>query len=594
MQLRTLAAPLAACVALLPLGTAMNCDSGLRQFYTSIPGHLEPHTPGAPGVVPSAKLQALLGPSPDLNKVHYVRTLDASDEPVDVILILIPGFLGGATSLDPLARDLVNAVGPRLEVWAVDRRPNQLEDQLGGLHARIGADQGNLDAIIEGAQFYFSDTDNLPADDFPGPGDFDLDQDGVFDDQTPLVDRFHVSRLPIVFEQDDVRFLAHWGIDLYMRDWKLLVEKARQKVGEDGLVLLGGHSQGTSWATIFAAYDFDPGPGVDAGHARIDGVILLEGGGVRPPPCTQSGTPPPPATAADYLSEIAALEQPGGPEVFMEQLVLGGAPVLKLTDLGTVGQVASVAGYFDPDGASLIQRTPVFDPVGSIIGFLLSSPATNLAIAGMFLDDDFSANPAFRAGMGFSDNGPNFLSSGIYRAEPATSGPLRTWKNYDDPTLPTCPPHARNENSIDGTGCALNFTANPGDREVSDAFTFLRTQFEVNNGFEWYFLSGRVSVDFRFCNDSSALGDESLLAITQNANVDVPVLGIGGGNGLTPTVTAYDTYFNSIATPAGDKKAFVLPGYAHVDVTIAAANESVPLIADFIAQIEVGANPIFP
>jgi pimeloyl-ACP methyl ester carboxylesterase len=569
--------------------TGFTCSfSGLRQVYTSIPGHPEPHTPGAPGVPVGPKLAALLGPDADLNRVHYVKTLIAPDTgPVDVVIVLIPGFLGGATTFDPLARDLVTAVGARLQVWAVDRRPNQLEDQLGGQHARIGADQGDLDAIIEGAQFYFPDTDVDPLGDFPGPGDLDVDQDGVLDDQAPLVDRFGVSRLPVLFEQDDVRFLAYWGIDLYMRDWKLLVDEARQRVGEHGLVLLGGHSQGTAWATIFAAYDFDPGPGVVAGHDLVDGLILLEGGGIRPP----SGTPP---TQQEYLDQVAALEASGGPPNFMENLVLGGAPVLKLTDLGTVGQVASVAGFFDPDAASLIQRTPVFDPAASIVGALLSSPATNQAIAGMFLDDDFSLNAAFRAGMGFSDNGPNFLSLGIYRALPATSGPLRTWKRFDDPTLPTCPPHLRNENPTGGVGCALNYTASSGDREVTDIDTFLRTQFEVNNGFEWYFLDGHVSLDFAYGNDSSSLGDESLLAITRNAAVDIPVLGIGGSNGLTPTTSAFSTYFGSIATPAGDKQAFILPGYAHVDVINAAANEAVPLIVDFVGQLEAGASPVFP
>ena len=114
------------------------------------------------------------------------------------------------------------------------------------------------------------------------------------------------------------------------------------------------------------------------------------------------------------------------------------------------------------------------------------------------------------------------------------------------------------------------------------------------NGFEWYFLDGHVSLDFAYGNDSSSLGDESLLAITQNASMSKPVLGIGGGNGLTPTVNSYNVYFGSIATAAGNKKAFILPGYAHVDPLIAHTNEAVPLIVSFLQQIEAGANPVFP
>ena len=64
-----------------------------------------------------------------------------------------------------------------------------------------------------------------------------------------------------------------------------------------GVVLLGGHSQGTTWASTFAAYDFDPDPsGVEAGYSLIDGLLLLEGGGVGP----GSATKP---TLAQYQSD---------------------------------------------------------------------------------------------------------------------------------------------------------------------------------------------------------------------------------------------------------------------------------------------------
>jgi len=556
----------------------------LRQEYTSIRGLREPHTPGAPGVPIPQKLLDLHGKHVDLNQVHFVRTwLDRAPVRPDTILILIPGFLGGATTFDPLARDLVEAGGGRIEVWAVDRRPNQLEDRLGALHAAAGAEQGDPDAIFEGAQFYFPDTDGGIEGVFPEPGDdFDLDLDGDFDPQLPLEDAFGAVRGPIFFEQDDVRFAAHWGIDLYMRDWKILVEHARRVVHKKGRVIFGGHSQGTAWASIFAAYDFDPGAQVEAGHQQIDGLILLEGGGIRPP----SGTPP---TRSEYLDALADLESPGGGEIFMESLVLGGIPVLRLTDLGTIGEVASVAGFFDPGAPALIQRTPIFG--SSLLAFLLGAPASNQAIAGLFLDDDFSANPAFRGTLGFIDaTGPNFFAAGlgVYIANPHLDGSLRTWTRFDEP-LPACPPHTRN----DGVGCAINLNVNPGDREVSDIDTFLRTQFEVQNGFEWYFLSGRVSLDFAYGNDSSSLGDESLLAITQNANVAVPVLGIGGGNGLAPSAAAFATYFGSIATPADDKKACILAGYAHVDPLIAEQNEAVPLILDMIDAIASG-SPLGP
>ncbi|MBW2236204.1 MAG: hypothetical protein JRG85_12515, partial [Deltaproteobacteria bacterium] len=568
MPARVAAIAVLSILLIAPMGKCWR-DGSVVQKNASIAGHLEPNTPGAPGVTPSAKLQALLGSDPDLNQVSYVRTWRRPTEAGDlgrpeVVIILIPGFLGGASTFDPLARDLALQSNGRISVWAVDRRPNQMEDQLGGNHARDGAQDGNLDAIAEGAQFYFSDTNSPPLDDFPGPNDLDINLNGIENSQAPLTDGFGNERLPILFTQDDLRpFMAHWGIDLYMRDWKLLVDKARALVGEDGVVLLGGHSQGTTWASIFAAYDFDLTGGVDPGHTHIDGLILLEGGGVRPVGCSSTA---PPADATEYLAQIVALEAPGGPDVFLDTLEIGGIPTIAMTDLGTIGQVASIAGVFDPDAPALIQRTPVFG--GGLLALFFLAPTTNQTIAGLFLDDDFSPNPAFRATLGFSDDGNNQPFLDIYLALPGPGVPpaLRTWKDFDDPTLPVCEVGGTTLPNV-GAGCAINTDPSLGgdarDREVTPINNFLRSQYETNNGFEWYFADGRVSMDFRFCNDSSALGDESLLAITQNANVNVPVLGIGGSNGLASAVSSFDTYLGSIATAAADTHVCILDGYAH-------------------------------
>jgi pimeloyl-ACP methyl ester carboxylesterase len=572
------------------------------------PGFVEPHTPGSGAPeesAPAPGLEALLGAPLDLNRVTTVRTRWrharwGAPRP-RAILILIPGFLGGATTFDPIARDLVEAFRGRLEVWAVDRRPNQLEDRLGSLHASAAATEPECQtsppapgcAIFEGAQFYFPDFNARPLAEFPGPGDLDLDLDGVRDEQLPLTDRFGVTRGPILFAQDDVRFMAHWGLDTYFRDWKRLVESARRQVGPGGVVLLGGHSQGTTWSTLFAAYDFDPDPGrVDAGHAHIDGLVLLEGGGAG------AGSAAKPSLA-EYQTTVAALETSGGPDVFLTSL----AGFIQLLPLGQVGEVASLGAFYQPDEPALSQRTTIFG--SGIVSFLLSAPATNRAALGLFLDDDFSSFGAFRASLGFSDDGDNFLRSDFgtpfYQALP--NGALRTWKEFDDPTLPACPPNQEDA----GTGCALldnGPPSDPGDpsaaprvnapeREVTSVDAFARTQFGKLNGFEWYFAAGRPNLDFSYGRDSSALvaehlaldpGHEGPLVLTQNAAVDVPVIAIGGSNGLTPEPKSFASYLASIATPPQRQEVHILEGYAHLDVVTAEQNEAVPLIADFIRR----------
>lgn len=598
-------------LAITGLGAAVgDCGPVLVQEVIDVPGHVEPHTPGAPGVVASPKIVQLLGADPDLNRVHYVRTSveKASGEPPRTILILIPGFLGGGTTFDPLARELVLRSGGQIEVWAVDRRTNQLEDRSGGTYALDHAVQGILDgddaavqqAFYDGAQFYFADLDVAPLGDFPGPGDLDLDLDGVLDPQLPLPDGFGVTRTAIIFEQNDLRSIfSHWGIDLYMRDWLRLAEAAREIVGPDGLVLMGGHSQGTTWSTTFAAYDFDPDPAVvDAGHSHIDGLVLLEGGGVGPGQATKPSLAEYQATIDTLLTESS---DPGAPTVFLDDLFgFGIAPV----DLGPSGEIAAIAGRLRPDDASIIQRTPIFG--SGLASLVLSTPATNEAVVGLFLDDDFSLVSAFKASMGFTDNGPNSLFLGAYRTSPA-AGDVRRWKQFDDPTLPTCPPATYDPAADGGVGCAIRDMGPPSapgespktngvQAEVTAMTDFLDTQFGKANGFEWYFVSGRVNLDFSYGNDSSALvaealaidpGDEGPLTVTQNASVAIPVIGIGGSNGLTPETKSFDRYFESIATPAADKQAHVLEGYAHVDVINARSNAAVPLLLDWVSDLQV-------
>ena len=363
MRARVLLLPLLSLVALgmgpCPLPT-------IEQVLVTVPGHVEPHTPGSglpEEMATPAAVAQLLGPAPDLNRVTTLRTrLEGANAPPRVVLILVPGFLGGAATFAPLAEELVRSMNGLLEVWAVDRRPNQLEDPLGAEWAHAGAEQGDLDALAEGVQFYLPDTDNAPLSGIggaAGPEDGDVNGNGVIDPAFEIVDGFGVSRSWVRMTQDDMRYAAYWGFDTYFRDWKILVDEARALVGPEGLVLFGGHSAGTGFAGLWAAYDFDPGPGVDAAYEKIDGLLLLEGGGPGAPSPSRPDL-------ASYLQQVQALATPGGPAIYLQSFqgidvpALGGAmndsartllngwlldyareePVYRLDD-STVGRMAS-------------------------------------------------------------------------------------------------------------------------------------------------------------------------------------------------------------------------------------------------------------
>lgn len=588
---------LVAAVAFSSLGFGSCPGDPLLQTREQIPGFVEPHTPGsgeADEFVPPAggTLERILGTGVDLNHVDYVRTAYTDGHP-KVILIAIPGFLGGASTFDPLARDLVRAFKGSLEVWAVDRRSNQFEDRRGALHARAGAeaaagDAGALfQALSEGVRFYF-------------PGS-DTDRDSTPDPAFELPDAFGTPSSFLRLSQDEVRpFGAYWGVDAYARDWRELVLHARSIVGETGLVLFGGHSMGTTWTGVFAAYDFDPGPGVEAGYELVDGLVLFEGGGPRQP---SAGAP----SLIDYEAAIADLEAPGGDPIFLEDLF----GFIDAVDLGAAGELNGLAGTLAPDEPSIVQTTPIFG--GFPISFLLPL-ATNEALVGFFLDDDFSTNAAFSASMGFSADHQNFVNpfagffAGDFYVGLANGALPRTWIHYDSPRFsdtdpdpltcpPILPPPFPDADAGDvGTGCAIIDNGpepGPGDpiaqwgveREVTDIGVMLRTLYETGNASEWYFNSGRPNLDLAFGRDSSALGAPELLNVTQNANVDVPVLAIGGSNGLTPTESSYDDYLGSIAST--DTRVVILEGYSHLDVLSAAENEALPPLAAWILRLRI-------
>ncbi|WP_291425706.1 alpha/beta hydrolase [Deinococcus sp.] len=138
------------------------------------------------------------------------------------VLLLMPGYLGGAGDFDRLARQLV-VLDPGLAVWAVDRRANLLEqrDQL------ENASDAELARIV---------------------------RDGG------------LLRRPIT----EVSYMTAWGLDTTLKDWRVAVQGAltRTPNGYSGRQSLGGVLTG-----LYAAYDFAGQPG----YKDVRGLILLDG-----------------------------------------------------------------------------------------------------------------------------------------------------------------------------------------------------------------------------------------------------------------------------------------------------------------------------
>jgi pimeloyl-ACP methyl ester carboxylesterase len=246
---------------------------------TSIASAAEPpNTPGSPGVtVTNAKLLTQFGgASFSLNNATYTRfRMDGGPQP-DAILILIPGFEGGANDFKNLAENLIpRAILPPtnlvVEVWAFDRRTNQLEDLAGSNIA-----ERRLEPQIA-LDWFFGDELEIPLDPVLAAGP---------------------NRRAVFYDSTDVPFIANWTPLVFARDIDAVVDAADAVVRNHN-VFLGGHSMGTTFTARYASTDFNLS-GVGApqpGYAKLRGLVLLEGSGG-----STSGAP----LSSDTLDRIIA------------------------------------------------------------------------------------------------------------------------------------------------------------------------------------------------------------------------------------------------------------------------------------------------
>ena len=153
-----------AALALVLAAGALGASSAFGCSKSSSGPAASPYVPPAasavvePGVRREIAIVASKAPPPnpltgdatpaEQNRLRVVRyrvdTAASSPVAARAIVIMMPGFLGGAGSFDPLARALVrrgkdDPAGP-IEVWAIDRRSNLLEDTHGSDVAEVRQD----------------------------------------------------------------------------------------------------------------------------------------------------------------------------------------------------------------------------------------------------------------------------------------------------------------------------------------------------------------------------------------------------------------------------------------------------------------------
>ena len=612
----------------------------------NIPSKAKPrNSPGSPKAkVTNSKLLTQFGPKKfSLNNARYTRfQLDNSKAKPDAILILIPGFEGGAGNFRILAQNLLKRIntdhGKRVEVWAVDRRTNQLEDTLG-----LDLAEADLDP--------------------------QLGLDWLFGGELGLTLDSRLTRRAVFYNaQDDVPFLANWTNLMFSQDIDAVVTAALKKANNKN-VFLGGHSAGTGFTARYAATDFHiakkcngkPQPG----YAKLRGLVLLEGqggstlgapltddsldrmiakfdggnyGAVRDnaarcvdgtTPCTipteatdcAGKTPPkctPPTTAYALVPGVLnprVLAQ-AEPSAIQSAYDLNTGPIIGQLDQGAPGNnpVAKV-----PDLASL-----AFIP-----------PATVEGSFGTFLDKDgvIASNVATFVAMSIGEAGPTV--NGVLTWKDILHGPLTPEPSAGAPptTLSTPLPRWGADKEVTrldrvlwsffagGTNFSDWYYPNAGPNTTSVAGVCASGTCTVGN-------VGAACAKDADCTQSINLDSRKLSLpppdgrrrcdienLTQAAGINIPVIAFGGTAGLATVPGAYTAFAQSIGkctapscdgtttrmidatspNPAfptfGDVKGgfevFMNEGFAHLDVLTAednADNHVVGPLSDFLAR----------
>lgn len=194
-------------------------------------GPLEPSYRVAPAEVPSrfVWVEGFDEPStPDrFDRQGTLRW--ALDEPADTVVVALAGLQGGAAQFGPLARRLVASV-PGLQVWAVDRRANALEDRA---VVSAAVREGDVEAVIDR---YLGTPDAAPTFRRPDPEAYD--------------------------------FVKEWNLEVHLRDLDAVVREATATASR---VVLLGHSLGASQAAVYLAWRGE------TGARGLDGLVLIDG-----------------------------------------------------------------------------------------------------------------------------------------------------------------------------------------------------------------------------------------------------------------------------------------------------------------------------
>ncbi|MFI0352318.1 hypothetical protein [Actinomadura sp. 9N407] len=488
------------------------------------------------------------GHPPECDWVSYLRFRHRNG-PVeaaraDRILVAQPGVLEGAGAFDGVARNtIVEAAkkGRYVEMWALDRRSNCLEDNTG---VRAGLATGDVHLAVD---YYYR--------------------------RKPVGGRTFGGYL----NNEQVRFLQDVGLERTIRDqYELMLRELPDPAVRREKVLCGGHSLGGMLTGYFAVWDFDGNHSTtaDAGYNQCSGYFALDSriqaSGVGLERVVPSNLLPEEGSSPDLIRL--------GLELGIIPRTLSGPAVINAETMNLLA-LAGLAARNDPDGESDLAS---YIPAGfnqdttyrmlfskDYATFVRGTPTvrdfrfTNAAALGGLMDDNSVPLGFIQTSVGFFDGGeivdkdfplPNDLA-GLPLLEPfkrlvgtgkkaipdEPEGPLYGWRNYDRVGAADDPVHR----SKDGTP----FTT--AADEVTDIGQLARSLSEHPLDFTEDYFPTRMVTDIWFGEHEDAVHTGGIRAR--------PTILLLAGDGVLPP-----------PDPQEGVKQVVAPGYQHLDVLTAA------------------------
>jgi pimeloyl-ACP methyl ester carboxylesterase len=467
-------------------------------------------------------------PPPECDYIHFLRfrpadgsTLDPADpqrvnpDTTDAMLVMLPGIVEGANGFEYLGRQLVYMAktfeGKNFEVWAIDRRPNTLEDLYVSNYLEEELDAGRMtveEAVRVAVDYYYLGKE-VNGHTFKG-----------------------------WYTNEDVPFLAEFGLRLATEDvFKVIETMVPDPEVRKEKVFVGGHSLGGIMTSMFAGWDLDGDPATldDAGFNNCAGLFGFD---TIVTPLTDVVYPFLQILPKFLYDQITNMTE-GGYVTLVEALrndphsdrILP-FPMINAETMALLEAIGMMA-YYEPDAeCTVVREVPYSDSAEMMLRFIHSRDLTtfmdgvpqltdfrytNEALLGIVFDDSFVPVGMIQNSMGFLGGGtvveksfpkPEFLNAvpllsdlmstalgkGPYfianDAGPSASelgqGPLYYWVNFDEIGDASDPLYQ----DVNG-----EVTYTTLENEVSDIHDVARVIFKGPlNLTEWYF-STRLLAD---------------------------------------------------------------------------------------------------